>query len=959
MKKRLSLLIFIAVDILVILAVIFITLSTTKEYYKVEFKLDGGVLLSGDLEQKVRFGSNAIPPIISKEGVVFLEWSDSFEKITEDKVIYPIWDFETTFGIEFEVYYNGNYCLVSGCFENISGDVYVGAYYNDRRVLGVKDMAFAECSRISSITLPSGLNSIGSNAFAGCTSLSTVNLPDTLVSIGDNAFKDCNNLESIELPKSLISIGDNAFSNCLGLEKVIINSNLKEIPASAFTNTTGIREFIVSSDNDYYTSIDGNLYSKDGKTLIKYAPGKTSDTFTIPDHVEVIKENAFSHCNFLKYINLPNSLKEVEINAINECPNLVYNEYNGAHYLGNTLNPYTLLIKPIVDNISSIEVHNNTLFIFANAFKDCYLLESITMPHELSKIGDYAFSNCQSLTSIILPNKLVSLGMNAFTNCTNLTSIEIPYYINLIRKETFLNCSKLASVTLSQNIIEIEEAAFKECTELSQINFPNKLKVIEAEAFRGCKKITDVVLPNSLSKIGFGAFFECLSIECLKLPFVGNELGGVTNKYFGFIFAAPEASKNDEYVPNTLKRVEITNEVIFTNAAFYDMYFLEEIYLPKTLRKIETNVFYGCKGLKNVYFDGTADDWCLIEMAGISSLPQAYAKNTYFKNKLDEYYLVESIELTDNVTTLHKYQFYKFLNLKTITLSDNIKEIPDNTFYMCTNLETINIGSKTETISELAFEGCANIQNITISEDNQDFSVHNNNVYSKDFKTLYFILKISSNAILELHEDTLVIRKNAGYKNTLIQKVILNDKLELIEDNAFRGCSGLLEINFPDSLKEIGTYAFASCVLLKTIDIKNNVTSIGEYAFSGCRNLTNAILPNSLKVISKGLFSQCRTLKQIILPSELLEISTSAFASCHNLVSMILPSGVVSIGNTAFSNCISLKNIYIPKTVSIIGRYAFYACNSLTINCEAENAQTNWHAEWNPQNRPVFYNASI
>ena len=54
MKKKLSLLIFITVDILIVLAVILITFRTTKDYYTVQFELNGGILLSGELKQTVK-----------------------------------------------------------------------------------------------------------------------------------------------------------------------------------------------------------------------------------------------------------------------------------------------------------------------------------------------------------------------------------------------------------------------------------------------------------------------------------------------------------------------------------------------------------------------------------------------------------------------------------------------------------------------------------------------------------------------------------------------------------------------------------------------------------------------------------------------------------------------------------------------------------------------------------------
>ena len=97
------------------------------------------------------------------------------------------------------------------------------------------------------IVIPDSVTSIGDLAFAGCESLTSVEIPDSVTSIGDYVFAGCESLTSVEIPDSVTSIGDYAFSGC---------NKLKTIEAS--------------SSNVNFQTIDGVLFTKDGKTLLRF-----------------------------------------------------------------------------------------------------------------------------------------------------------------------------------------------------------------------------------------------------------------------------------------------------------------------------------------------------------------------------------------------------------------------------------------------------------------------------------------------------------------------------------------------------------------------------------------------------------------------------------------------------------------------------------------------------------------
>ncbi len=259
-KARIKLWIILGVEFIAIIAMLCMIYFAGKKVYTVRFELNGGILISGETEQRVTQGQNATAPSVAKSGCYLLKWSKSYKSVTEDMVIEAVWEYETSHGIEYTADEEGkdrNYCEISGSFENIGGALYIGAYHNSQKVLGIKEGAFQDRTRITSVYLLDGILTIEDNVFAGCTNLETVVLPSTLVYLGANAFKDCVNLKTVvvtdtldgmtpedaeaymqenicDLPKSLEYIGDGAFSGCDSLQNVYIPQSVTTMGHGVF-----------------------------------------------------------------------------------------------------------------------------------------------------------------------------------------------------------------------------------------------------------------------------------------------------------------------------------------------------------------------------------------------------------------------------------------------------------------------------------------------------------------------------------------------------------------------------------------------------------------------------------------------------------------------------------------------------------------------------------------------------
>ena len=151
-----------------------------------------------------------------------------------------------------------------------------------------------------------------------------------------------------------------------------------------------------------------------------------------------------------------------------------------------------------------------------------------------------------------------------------------------------------------------------------------------------------------------------------------------------------------------------------------------------------------------------------------------------------------------------------------------------------------------------------------------------------------------------------------------------------IGNNAFAGCSSLINITIPNSVTSIGNTALQN-TSITNITIPDSVTSLGIATFGGCTSLINIILPNSITTINKSLFGGCTSLINITIPNSVTSIGDTAFASCISLTSITIPNSVTTIGSSSFAGCTSLTSVTIGNSVtSMIGNTTFGGCTSLT-----------------------------
>lgn len=258
------------------------------------------------------------------------------------------------------------------------------------------------------VNIPSELDGkkvtvIGFYAFNFCESLTSVNIPDSVTGIDLFAFSNCKSLSNVNIPDSVTSIGNSAFFGCGALTSIYIPDGVTSISSEAFMGCKNLKNIFVDKNNKKYCSINGNLYNKEKTVLIWYAIGKTETSFTIPDGVTKIGDNAFSCFNSkLKSVIISDSVTTIGNSAFFECTSL-----------------------------SSIKIGKGVKIICDSAFCDCWGLNSIIIPNGVTYIGKHVFYDCKKIKSITLPKSVMYIGYEAIGYYEEYSS-EKDYYTNKI-----------------------------------------------------------------------------------------------------------------------------------------------------------------------------------------------------------------------------------------------------------------------------------------------------------------------------------------------------------------------------------------------------------------------------------------------------------------------------------------------------------------------------------------------
>ncbi len=628
---------------------------------------------------------------------------------------------------EYEVNSEGTTTITK--YNGSDSNVEIPENFDEKIVTSIDDYAFSDCINIETLTIPKSILEIEQHSFWTCTGLKTINVDSdnpNYSSLDGNLYnKDqteliryspCKSDTSFTVPESVTRIGDFAFYKSLNLSEIILNESLTNIGASAFVKCTNIKELnipknvyriswyafgdyekiSVDPENQYFTSLDGNLYNKDLTLLCRYATLKKDEHFVIPESVKYIWITAFQWSYSLKNITIPknadpyntfigyifdieeNTTKKVEgftIYGYKDSPAEKYAEAEGFNFID--------LDNPIVtEPIATEPVTSPVVTEPAQTKPDVKQQNPVQVSAEDVNIdlSEYDGNDAQ-----VYPLTVTD------------AQGEVVYSMVSGDEEFFSVNESTGALIISAETEEGEYTVKIKTGALGNENYKSKYIT---------KTITVYVENNQVTPPETDNIF--ISGD-YKYRILSDGTAEITN-YTG--------SDANVEIPETIDGKAITSIDFY---AFGECTNIESVKIPENVKFIDWHAFYGCTNLNNITIPDT-----VISINNGAFDDTAYVKNEsnrengllYIgKHLIDGRNVSGECIIKDNTITVSDMAFIYNTDITRVTFPESLKRIGDQAFNGCKELREVILPENIQEIDNLAFAGCTGLTEVILPKD--------------------------------------------------------------------------------------------------------------------------------------------------------------------------------------------------------------------------------------------------
>ena len=406
-------------------------------------------------------------------------------------------------------------------------------------VTSVSYEAFALCKNLNSVTIPSTVKTIGIRSFYG-TKISKITVPSKTKTIGQGAFGSCKDLKTIVMPgdfklKLEEDTDDKLWyvaSDQSAVDTITFNTKLKLENVSYLS----ANNLVVAKNEPSYQSIEGVIYTKDGKGIVRVPQKRTElkikEGCTEFNMQSVLYNSTdsegdeFNNCSKLKKIVIPSSVKSINkvkyktdradacdmhVDTIEIAPKDF--DANSLYALGSSLGK-NITIESLMKLLPDQITYKDHMYIT----KDHGLLKydgkdaNVEIPEEITWIAPEAFYRNETLKNVKLPSKITTIEENTFYGCSELEAVVIPDQVTMIGKSAFDECTVLKSVTFGKSLKVIKDHAFASVN-IRNFTIPSGIQKIETGAFAGINQIGTVTFEGSTKYVATDAFMNSTGIK--------------------------------------------------------------------------------------------------------------------------------------------------------------------------------------------------------------------------------------------------------------------------------------------------------------------------------------------------------------------------------------------------------------------------------------------------------------
>lgn len=827
-----------------------------------------------------------------------------------------------------------------------------------KKVTEISSDAFMNCSELERVEIPDTVKIIGERAFSGrpCLNYISVAEGNPYFSSVDGVLYSKNGSQLYAVPPAyqglfvvqdgVTSVITDAFSGCINLEEVKIsagasfveNENRRDF-YNFFRDCKNLRAIFVEEGHPEYKSVDGVLYSKDGKTLL-IVPPVTGAVYTIPEEVERISTYAFWNCEKLEQIHLPSGLREIGAYAFAGCGSL-----------------------------KEMEIPEGVTDVGFLAFNRCTSLVSVTFPESIQRIGESVFAGCERMPTIKAGAseeeiKTAVRNGDEWMKTMVATSTDDFFWernssgdiiITGVKMDTSVVKCMIPEKIDGSDVVEIGADVFVPCFALQYLEIPSTVKIIHPRAMMYNSALTEIVVSedNPFFVVKDNAMYnkEMTYLYCLEADHDGTYVMPETVvRMAQGAFTSCVGLEKIVFSEGICMSDNPSDDPLYQFCYFVSSYHLKEIHVPE----------------KNPYY--TSVDGVL------------YTKDKKTVLEVPSAYEAESFAVPVGVEKIAGYAFQNCSNLKDVFLPQGILQIGQYAFASCDSLQTVTISEGTKEIWMGAFQGCLSLTRVNLPA----------SLVWIDTGVFEFCFQVKiQDAGGETEEIQTAVTNGTEWFRTQIKEPTGDDSAEqgkedpvkeeqvlepqsvlLIKQSQETGSTELFTYRITEDNELIITGLTEAAQADKKNRILTIPKNIGNYSVEGIADgafagvpLTSVSLPEGLLEIGRGAFYGCN-LYEIVIPASVRYVGPRAFGANHGMqeiwvmeanptyrakngilcdkkLTQVLqmpanfmgenfwvPSTVKYIGDYAFGNCRNLKSVYVDEKTVEIEKTAFWNTNA-------------------------------